>query len=114
MIRTYGSDNGSKGSAMPGVPEVYLPNDVCYPLQLAAKGFRFPTLLAPRLELLTHESIHARGQANEGVTDCDAVHEMAGVAVRYFNVKTGLELRSLMTSVWQWRDKAAPMYRTVC
>ena len=115
MIRTYGSDNGSNGSAMPGVHELFLPPTVCYPLELAATGFKFlPDQLAPPIELLTHEAIHARGEWNQGTTDCDAVHEMPRVAVRFFHVSAGEQLQDLMAEAWAWRDKAAPMYRTFC
>jgi hypothetical protein len=115
MIRTYGSDNGSNGSAIPGVDEVFLPPKVCYPLELSATGLKFlPDELAPPIELLTHEAIHARGESNQGTTDCDAVHEMPGVAVRFFHVSPGEQLRDLMAEAWAWRDKSASMYRTVC
>lgn len=70
--------------------------------------------LAPAIELLTHEAIHMRGERDEGVTDCAAVHEMPGVAVRFFGLKSGKQLRDLMSAAWAWRARLAPEYRTVC
>lgn len=72
--------------------------------------------LAPSVETLTHEAIHARGEADEGVTDCAAVHEMARVAVVYFGVKPGWRLRSLMAAAWAWRrgSGVSPIFLTVC
>lgn len=69
---------------------------------------------APSLLTLVHESIHARGTRDEGLTDCAAVHEMARVAVKYFGVKAGKQLRAVMAAAWSYRDRQPAAYRTVC
>lgn len=65
-------------------------------------------------EILTHESIHMRGEADEGVTDCDAMHEVPGVAVRFFGIKAGKQLRALMAALWTWHRTLAPQYQSIC
>jgi hypothetical protein len=66
------------------------------------------------LQVAVHESIHARGETDEGVTDCDAAHRVPGVAVRFFKVKPGKQLRALMTLVWKYRATGPASQRTVC
>jgi hypothetical protein len=70
--------------------------------------------LAPSLQALTHEAIHARGDADEGRTDCAAVHEAPGLATRFFKIRAGKQLRALMAAMWKSRATEPPVYRTVC
>jgi hypothetical protein len=70
--------------------------------------------LAAAIETLTHESIHARGEADEGKTDCAAMHEMPGVAVRFFGFKKRAALRGLMAAAWRYHGRADAIYRSVC
>lgn len=113
-----GLNGEADGSAPVGGTEVFLSQNVC-PLLRQARRLGPPSLFnlpptAESIELLTHESIHARGERDEGVTDCAAMHEMPGVAVRFFRVKAGKQLRTLMGDAWSWHDGAPPQYRTVC
>jgi hypothetical protein len=64
--------------------------------------------------VLTHEAIHLRGETDDGVTDCAAMHEMAGVAARFFHAPAGKGLRALMAAAWSWHRKAPAEYTTVC
>jgi hypothetical protein len=103
------------GLTAPGTASTHLDTTVCGNLRarLLGGGLDNPSL-APSIEVLTHESIHMRGESNEGITDCAAVHEMPRVAVVYFSVKPGAQLRALMAAAWSWRRELAPAYRTVC
>lgn len=70
--------------------------------------------LAWSLRVLVHESIHERGVVTEGKAECSAMHEMPGVAVRFFGVTAGKQLRALMAQAWK-SHRAAPLYfQTVC
>lgn len=108
-----GSD--ANGSAVPGSSEVKLSPSLCtnLRLQLAGKTVR-NVALGPSILALVHESIHDRGEANEGATDCAAVHEMARVAVKFFHVKAGKQLRAVMAATWTYRAGESAPYRTVC
>lgn len=103
------------GATVVGSGEVRFSPTLCQNLrlQLAGKPVRL-VALGPSIEVLTQEAIHARGVADEGVADCDAVHEMPRVAVRFFHVKPGAQLRALMAATWQWRQTGPAAYRTVC
>lgn len=70
--------------------------------------------LAASLRVLVHESIHQRGVVTEGKAECSAMHEMPEVAVRFFGVTAGKQLRALMAQAWK-SHRAAPLYfQTVC
>jgi hypothetical protein len=114
-IATYGVVGSEHGSAPFGGSVIYLDTEECPPLrqQLSAGGVYVPTLAAT-VEIITHESIHARGERNEGVTDCDAMHEMPGVAVRFFHVRAGKQLRALMAAAWTVHRAEPLQYLTVC
>lgn len=103
------------GATYPGTAETHLGPTVCsnLALQLSQGGEAYPSL-GPSINTLTHESIHMRGETDEGITACDAMHEMPGVAVRFFNVKAGKQLRGLMAATWAWHQKDPSIYRTVC
>lgn len=105
----------ANGSAVPGSAELKLSPVVCQNLRLklARKAVR-AAVLGPSLLTLVHESIHDRGTVDEGQTDCNAVHEMPRVAVKFFNVKSGKDLRTVMAATWAYRAKSPAAYRTVC
>lgn len=106
------------GLAMPGTSTMRLSPLVCQVLGLFGNGGKTPPTaeegLADAIETVTHEAIHLRGESDEGITDCDAMHEMPRVAVRFFHVASGIRLRTLMAAAWVYhRSKSAP-YKTVC
>lgn len=103
------------GATYPGTSETHFSPILCanLVLQLTDGGEGY-TALAPSIKTLTHESILMRGETDEGTTDCDAMHEMPGVAVRFFKVKAGKQLRTLMAAAWAWHEKEPLVYRTVC
>jgi len=105
----------ANGSAIPGSSEIKLSPTVCQNLrlQLAGKPVRY-IALGPSILGLVHEAIHDRGESNEGVTDCAAVHEMPRVAVRFFHVKAGKRLRAVMAATWTYRGTEPAVYRSVC
>lgn len=104
-----------QGATYPGTAETHLSPTVCanLALQLAYGGEAYLPL-APSIETLTHESILMRGETDEGITDCDAMHEMPGVAVRFFNVKAGKQLRALMASAWVDHRRKSAIYQSQC
>lgn len=106
----YGATSREKGLAVPGSSEIKLAPDVCRYLRAPKVQDGF----AGSLLVLVHEAIHARGTKDEGVTDCAAVHEMPRVAVKFFSVKAGKQLRAVMADAWTLRAREAPAYRTVC
>lgn len=107
----YGGRDESFGLAIPGGNIVNLAPVVCR--YLRAKIIT-PNGLGASLLVLTHESIHARGETDEGVTDCAAVHEMPRVAVKFFKVRPGKQLRAVMANAWNYRDREVEQYRTIC
>lgn len=48
------------------------------------------------------------------MTDCDAMHEVPGVAVRFFKVKTGTQLRAIMADAWIVHRASPAIYQAVC
>lgn len=107
----YGRTSQEFGAAIPGDNVIKLAPSVCK--FLVAKIIDYDGFGASLL-VLVHESIHARGESDEGITDCAAVHEMPRVAVKYFKVKPGKYLRGVMANAWNYRYREAPPYRTVC
>jgi hypothetical protein len=101
----------SYGLTFPGTNVVKLAPDVCRFLRARVVN---PDGFGASLLVLVHEAIHARGSVDEGVTDCAAVHEMPRVAVKFFGVKAGKQLRAIMANAWNFRDRSPAQYRTVC
>lgn len=107
----YGATTHEFGLAVPGSSEIKLAPDVCRYLRATIVN---PNGFGSSLLVLVHESIHARGEKDEGVTDCAAVHEMPRVAVKFFRVKAGKQLRDVMANAWNYRGRETAPYRTVC
>lgn len=105
----------ANGLAVVGSDEMRLSPVICLSLQMKLGGRIVPlNSFAPSLLGLVHEAIHDRGSFDEGKTDCAAVHEMPRVAVKFFKVKPGKQLRAVMAAAWTYRDRLTPPYRTVC
>jgi hypothetical protein len=115
--RSRGLFGDPYGFAKTGGSEFSLKPDLCAILARAASG-SVSTIdlqsLAPSIQTLTHESIHLRGVRDEGETDCRAIHEMPRVAVRFFHVKPGRQLRALMAAAWAWHRAQPLTYQSVC
>lgn len=107
----YGAKGGEQGLTTPGSSEVKIAPDVCRYLRAAKVN---PDGFGASLLVLVHESIHARGERDEGITDCSAVHEMPRVAVRFFRVKAGKQLRAVMANAWRYRSGEPAAYRSTC
>lgn len=104
------------GLATPGGAAMYLDTPGCPPLRraLVRSTDVHQPMLAATIAILTHEAIHLRGESDEGVTECAAMHEMPRVAVRFFTVRPGKQLRALMADAWAGYRVESPAYRTVC
>lgn len=116
--RAWIEENGrgeANGTALVGGDAMHLSPDTCRFLRDRQRG-RTVDLFAMggTILVLTHESIHLRGERDEGVTDCSASHEMVAVAQRFFGFKDRVKLRALMAKVAKYRSREAPQYRTVC
>jgi hypothetical protein len=100
----------------PGSDESYIgPGfDCAVPLAAAAGKKVDVAVLGAKLLQLVHEAIHQRGEADEGKTECAALHEMPRVAVKFFHVKPGKQLRALMAAAWGDHRRRPPAYQSVC
>jgi hypothetical protein len=101
--------NSEHGFAEPGGTVMYVDADTCPPLLAARAGQPGASrpLLAATLVTFAHEAVHLRGQVDEGQTECEAMQYVPGVAVRFFGVKSGAQLRKLMASAWTWHRRIA-------
>lgn len=107
--------SGVVGSAVVGSSELQLAPEVCAWLRLALRQQLPATVgVAASIQAFTHEAIHDRGERDEGVTDCAAMHEMPRVAARFFRFPAGKRLRSLMAVAWRWHARVPAVYRSVC
>ena len=107
--------NFELGFAVVGSDSIYLGQSVCWPLLDFLKHRKVTYAeVASALQALVHEAIHARGERDEGVTECDAMHETPRVAVRFFKLKPGKRLRAFMAEAWSAYDALQPQYQTVC
>jgi hypothetical protein len=100
-----------------GGSETYLPAGFVCALPIAAVAGQKVDLsgpLAGYLLTLVHEAIHQRGVADEGQTECAAMHELPRVAVRFFHVKAGKQLRALMAQAWAAHRRKSAAYQSVC
>jgi hypothetical protein len=105
------------GAAEIGGGQLWLVRVVCKSLPYGlekAPPRKLYVSVAPSIQVLTHEAIHVRGETDEGVTDCDAMHEMPRVAVKFFHVRPGKRLRALMAAAWAWHKGGPAAYKTVC
>lgn len=96
---------------------IYLHPNGCRILRLVVKGTpsKDPLILKAGFALtLVHESIHASGIRDEGITECDAIHQLPGILVRYFHVKPGVQLRAWMAKAWEVHRTDPPSYQAVC
>lgn len=110
-----GTHGDANGLATPGTDVMYLSPDACAFMRARqrAKPVALYSIGASILGL-THESVHLRGETDEGKTDCAASHEMVAVAQRFFGFKTRAAIRALMAQVAKYRTRVSSIYRTVC
>lgn len=107
--------DGANGSAAVGGTAMHLSHAACPSLRGAAIGIpQYSPTLSATIGGLTHEAIHLRGERDEGVTDCAAMHEMPRVAVLFFGIKPGRQLRELMADAWDYHRSQSAQYLTVC
>lgn len=114
-VASFGGRADGVGSAPVGGTDVHFAPAVCVNLLEWLRGrSRFVPGFAASLQVFTHEAIHSRGERDEGVTDCAAMHEMPRVGVRFMHVKAGMQLRAVMASAWKYHRTHGPSYLTVC
>ncbi len=98
-----------------GQPESWMSTGLCQVLRQRLRGVRVDIYeLAGAASALVHESIHMRGVRDEGETECQAMHELPRVAVKFFGFKPGKQLRALMAEAWAYHRTLPPAYQTVC
>lgn len=113
-------------------PTVYVNPTDCRILRLASFGYDQADTglfyLARAIRDLVHESVHQRGIADEGITDCTALAAMPAVAVRFFGfhrttlVKRGDRrvrvpdpaLARLMDWAHAWHEESPSQYQGDC
>jgi hypothetical protein len=112
----FGSGNYANGYTTPGASVIYLSAGFTCSLPTSAAAGKKVNVeaMATHVVTLVHEAIHARGEADEGVTECAAMHETPRVAVKFFHVKAGKQLRALMAAAWAVHNKKPTAYRAVC
>lgn len=110
------SKTGEHGLATAGDTALFLDKPACDALLagLAPRSSVYLPTLASVIAILVHEAIHLRGETDEGVTECAAMHETPGVAVRFFHIKPGKQLRALMAGAWEGYRVEPAVYRSVC
>lgn len=116
LKQTFGAGVYPTAYTWAGSDASYIGPGTDCPLPIAAAAGRKVdlTLLAGKILQLVHESIHQRGETDEGKTECAAIHEMPAVAVRFFHVKAGKQLRTLMAAAWAAHRKTPPAFQAVC
>lgn len=78
-----GAGSDTLGVAFPGSGLAYLDPSICRTLyDLALEGKRDGERTAEAVVVLAHEAVHLGGERREGVTECLALQEAGGVAVR--------------------------------
>lgn len=117
MHRVMGDSPVPNGLATAGADDLYVAplecDNLLFATRTASVAAILPALAGP-IETLTHEAIHLRGEADEAVTDCAAMRTMGAVAVRYFHVTRGAELKKLMTAAWAYHRSGRAVYTTIC
>lgn len=112
---TGDAGRAAAGSTVPGSGDEKLYPLACRTLLDHLESRRqSPAFLALSILTLVHEAFHMRGEWNEGQTDCDAFHAMPRIAVEFFHVRPGAELRELMVQASDWRGREPLWYRTYC
>lgn len=111
-----GTVDQALGFAGAGSAVIYLSPQTCLSLEGHDRGIEAPfARFSTSLRVLTHEAIHARGETDEGVTDCLALRQMAAVGIKFFGFKSrSAALRSLMAEAVRFHRLDSARYRTVC
>jgi hypothetical protein len=66
------------------------------------------------IQVLAHESIHMRGERDEGVTDCAAVRAVPGFLIARWGFRAGTRAYREVLRGARDRSDMPPEYRTVC
>lgn len=91
-----------------------LGQSVCDPLLSELRIGKYNADFAEAIDALVHEAVHLRGVTDEGQTECTAVHNVPRVAVKFFRIKPGKQLRALMSDVWGAYSGKPLAYQSVC
>lgn len=99
-----------------GGDTTYLSPQTCAPILTRLRALT-PSLLAlgATLDILTHESLHLRGSADEGQTECDAIRVMPHFLAAKWGFRNGRPaFNRVMTGAWNYHRALPAQYRTVC
>lgn len=95
---------------------IYLAPETCSPI-LVRLARRTPNLetLGATLDTLVHESIHARGNADEGQTECAAIRALPTYLVAEWGFKkNSTAWRRMMQGAANYHRRLPAQYHTVC
>jgi hypothetical protein len=101
---------------VPGASETYLSPESCTPLLRRIRGhLPFPLAFGATLDVLAHESIHMRGEADEGTAECAAFRTLPSYLVAKWGFRKGSPaFQRIMLGATNAHNAAGPEYRTVC
>lgn len=103
------------GLTVPGSSLIRIEATYCAELERWLRGIPVSTSrLAVDILTLVHESIHARGQADEGRADCEAFRRVKSIAARFFGIREFVRSQNFMREVSAWRAGSDEEYRTIC
>lgn len=92
------------------------PTLYCAPLEkLLSHRFVMSRDAGPAVLALVHEGIHARGVADESVTDCAALKATAQVGILFFGLRGRRRyLRDMMAEAWAQHRARPAAYTRLC
>lgn len=103
------------GLTVPGSSLVTLDSVYCVELERWLRGKPVSLMrLAIDIDTLVHESIHARGEVDEGKTDCEAYHRAPAIAARFFGIRAYVHQVQLVRNLNAARASFDEAYRTIC
>jgi len=99
-----------------GSSETYLSPDVCATLlgRINGKAVILDALGAS-VDVIAHESIHMRGESDEGVTECDAIRSVPDFLVKRWGFRKGSPAyRQTLYGARSFHARLPSQYRTTC
>ena len=93
----------------------FMTHEVCRPLELWVRGRRVDRyVFAVAAYIFTHEAMHQRGIADEGIADCRAVRLFPRVLCNRFGVRNATARRELVSYVRRQRPYLPAEYQSAC
>lgn len=94
----------------------YVASDVCDVIRarLRKRTVNLRTLGAA-LEVVTHESLHMRGETDEGRAECEAIRTLPAYLVAKWGFrKNSYAYRQVMYGALDYHKRTPPAYRAIC